>query len=353
MGKGRHSRRMNRDTANPSTPETSKPQRPRRRTWKRWVVYSFVGLIAVGSISAAMVVRFLQPQNHFKAGSIPVIASPTPKQTGQTASLPVKPLHDGVFNMLLLGIDARYKGEPARTDTILLVHVNLIKHQYNVLSIPRDTRVYLPGWGETKITHAQYLGTVFGGGLPTGLKDITQAVSNFSGLQINYYAETSFWGMENLVNSIDGIEIYIPHQVNLQDFGAPPIPAGWQHLDGLRVHELVGERDSEPSGDFTRQQYQEEVLVAIAKKLLRPDSLPKLPAFVRSVPKYLTATNMSTADMLSVALSLRGFNSDEVHYYQVPGYPATMMDPVLKMPLDYWIANRRAVQRIVTKHFGN
>jgi len=328
----------------------------RRTTRLRLIVITVASVLIIAGAAFATSFYLLQPSQHFRAAQLPVLANPQSSDlpgdaTSQVqAQLPVPKPKDGSFNVLFLGIDSLAPSDPGHTDTIIVVHINLITHQYHAMSIPRDTRMYLPGYGMTKITHAQYLGTVKGG-LSQGIKDIVQAVSNFTGLQINYYAETSFGGLESLVDAVGGIDLYFPSEVNLQTFNVPPLPAGEQHLNGLQVHEVVGERDSLPNGDFGRQKVQEEVLLALGHKILSPANLFHISSLLKSLQQYLVATNMSTMDAVTIALNMQKFSSSQVHYYQVPGHGATMPDPVVGTNLDYWIPDLPAVKQIIKDHF--
>jgi len=56
--------------------------------------------------------------------------------------------------MLIMGIDARSLGEDARSDTLIVARIDPPQKRVTLLSIPRDTRVEVPGYGETKINAA-------------------------------------------------------------------------------------------------------------------------------------------------------------------------------------------------------
>ena len=62
----------------------------------------------------------------------------------------------GGTTMVLFGLDAA--GLPAHSDTIMLMHFDAKHHKINQLSIPRDTLVNVPGYGQAKITEAMWYG---------------------------------------------------------------------------------------------------------------------------------------------------------------------------------------------------
>ncbi|WP_303802748.1 LCP family protein, partial [Alicyclobacillus macrosporangiidus] len=157
--------------------------------------------------------------------------------------------------------------------------MDIPKHDYEVLSIPRDTRVNLPGYDETKITHANYLAELKGSE-SAGIQATLQAVSDLTGLTINYYAETDYWGLQDIVDAVGGISMDVPVDVKLthpwyhEDYGKV-IPKGEHFLDGKMVTEIVHERYSLPDGEFDRQRLQEAALVGIAKQVLQPGNVTK------------------------------------------------------------------------------
>lgn len=316
----------------------------RKRRWPKMVGFGLLGFIVVLGICGGIFYWELQPKNHFN--KVPVLAGSNASGADQS----------GVFNVLVLGVDTSNPQEPARTDSIMLVHVNLVDHKYDVLSIPRDTRVYLPGYGETKITHANYLGEINGGNVKKGALDTIQAVSELTGLPINYYAETSFSGLKDIVDAVGGVDMYIPFSVRLQPSlqvpGEPTVlDKGYHHLNGQMVVNLSRERMTLQEGDFARQQLQEQALIALAKKICRPSEAPNLPNVISKLSGFLVDTNMSYQDMISLALGASGFSSDQVHYYQVPGESGYFHDPVVGTQLYYWVPDKVKLNQIIQEHF--
>ncbi len=101
----------------------------RRHFFRRFILILAV-LIAAGTTVAAFEMHRLNPLNHFN--NLKTVGG-DPSEVKQKA---------GAFNVLLIGNDERKKNSTAsHTDSMVLIHVNLNKHTYNLLSIPRDTRV--------------------------------------------------------------------------------------------------------------------------------------------------------------------------------------------------------------------
>ncbi|WDL95270.1 LCP family protein [Alicyclobacillus sp. ALC3] len=364
---------MNKGPTDHSRRDTVKQKR-KKPTWKRLLAYTGIGIAAVVVVAAGLgfyEYQRLQPKNHFK--NLPTVA-PTGTVTAanttfstisskSTASKPTSSEAPGVFNVLLFGSDARPTGSgsglsvaDSHTDSIILIHVNLNTHQYNMLSIPRDTRVYMPGFGHTKITSVQILAQTKLGP-KQGTLYAVQFISKFTGVPINYYAETNYWGLQAMVNAIGGITMNLPFPVTLthpwytQDAGMK-FSAGPHFLNGRLVAEVVHERFSVPGTDYGRQKLQAAALKGIAKAVMQPSNLTKLPQLSRSVSQYLMDTNMTPQDFISIGLGVKGdFHSSQIHYYQVSGKGELIYNDPLGAMDDEIILNMNQLKQIIHAHF--
>ncbi|MCI1880941.1 MAG: LCP family protein [Sporolactobacillus sp.] len=319
----------------------------RRHFFRRFILILAV-LIAAGTTVAAFEMHRLNPLNHFN--NLKTVGG-DPSEVKQKA---------GAFNVLLIGNDERKKNSTAsHTDSMVLIHVNLNKHTYNLLSIPRDTRVNIGGGVYTKLTSVQYVSQLKNG-TKQGIIDAVQAVSRLTGVPINYYAETNYWGLKDMVDSIGGIDMKLPFRVRLthpwdKSFSGKVYEVGTHHFDGKTATEVVHERYSLPGTDYGRQQLQEAALMAIAKKVMQPANITKLPALSRALPQFLTATNMSSEDMLSAALGAKGnFHPEkQIKYRQVKGTNARMYDDVLKSYNDQLILPKEELNVVIEKYFSD
>jgi LCP family protein required for cell wall assembly len=295
----------------------------------------------------------LSPQNHFKN-----LAAIGVKGNSNSA-LSKYNEKSGVFNVLLIGSDARKGDTASHTDSMLLIHADMDNHTYNILSLPRDTRVYMQGYGYTKLTSVQYISQA-AHGKKQGTIDAVQAISNLTGVPINYYAETNFGGLQDMVDSIGGINMDVPYDVTLthpwyKRNKNKVITKGIHFLNGEMVTEVVHERDSVPGTDYGRQQLQEAALIGIAKQVMQPANLTKLPALSKSLSKFLIATNMTTSDMVSVGLGAKSdFQpSKQMHYRQVQGKNEVMYDDILKANNDEAVLDPLQLKNVIQKYFNN
>lgn len=327
----------------------------RRRRGLRYALLVLVIFIFGATGAGAYEYHRLSPQNHFK--NLKAIGES--KSASTTSSKPKIKEKSGVFNVLLIGSDARKGDSASHTDSMVLIHADLTNHTYNLLSIPRDTRVYMEGYGYTKLTSVQYISQVHNG-KKQGIIDAVKAISHLTGVPINYYAETNYWGLQDMVNAIGGIKMDLPFKVTLthpwykQDKNMT-FSAGVHSLNGKMVTELVHERDSVPGTDYGRQKLQEAALIGIAKKVMQPSSIKNLPGLIHSMSKFLVATNMTKEDMASMALGVKSdfHPKKQIHYRQVKGKSEVMYDDILQANNDEVILDPGQLKSVIKKYFTN
>ena len=259
-----------------------------------------------------------------------------------TPTLPASP----AFNMLILGIDAR-KDEPSRSDAMILANINPKARKAVLISIPRDTRVEIPGVGYTKINHAHVLGEIKGGN-HQGTMASLQAVSNLLNCDIHCYIKVNFEGFKNFIDSIGGVDIELEEPVKLT-FAGVTLPAAKQNLDGDTALKLVRERFSLPDGDFGRQKLQYLLLQALAKKLLAPKYIPRIPGLISQVRHNVLDTNLTETDAVSLAWMLKGISSGDVTHLSVPGHPGYAFDPLVKSEVYYWVPDTDKTASLLSK----
>ncbi len=186
------------------------------------------------------------------------------------------------INVLLLGTDAR-PDDPSspRTDTMIVLTLDPNSQTAGILSLPRDLWVPIPGSGvSSKINMAYVIGEdqAYPGGGAQLAKD---TVSSFIGQPVPYYARVNFRGFEEIIDLIGGIEIVVPVTIHDEayptaDYGVETfhLDAGPQHLDGETALKYVRTRNVD--SDYGRARRQQQVIRAVADKVLRADMVPTL-----------------------------------------------------------------------------
>ena len=148
-----------------------------------------------------------------------------------------------------------------RTDTIMLLHIPR-SGQAQLVSIPRDSYVEVPGFGMDKINAAFAYG---------GPKLLAQTVEGNTGLHIDHYAEIGMGGLANVVDSVGGVDICVAEPIN-DPLAGIDLQEGCQKLEGSDALGYVRTRAT-AMGDLDRVQRQREFFAALLDKITSPATL--------------------------------------------------------------------------------
>jgi len=221
-----------------------------------------------------------------------------------------------VARILLLGEDdsgARTKSG-GLSDTIFLISVNLDTKQVAGISIPRDTRVDLNGYGGIcKINSAIKLG---------GPSLTCLAIEDLTGIRPDYYLKTNLDGFKKTVDLVGGVDLYVEKNMHYDDnWGNLHIhlKKGRQHLNGKDAMGYVRFRHDK-LGDITRMERQQKFLRALAKKALTPQNLPSLPKIIDSVWDNIE-TNLTTKDLITLAKLVGELEGGQIKAATLPATP--------------------------------
>ncbi|MBX6351504.1 MAG: LCP family protein [Clostridia bacterium] len=196
---------------------------------------------------------------------------------------------DARVNVLLLGHDvtqlANGRRQASRSDTIMVASFDPLTREVDLLSIPRDTMVEIPGRpGRDKINAAHAYG-----GADLALK----TVDAFLGVDIPDYVDVGVEGFQKIVDELGGVDVYVPFDMNYDDPAQDlhiHLKKGWQHLDGYQAMGFVRDRYDDPRNDFGRIDRQHAFLVAMAQKALEPANWPRVPSLVATLARYVRTT---------------------------------------------------------------
>ena len=214
------------------------------------------------------------------------------------------PLNAQPLTILLLGVDRRSdESGPARSDSMILAGFRPDAGRASLLSIPRDLWVTIPGVGEQRINAAM----VFGHD-PANASSAPQltvdTVEQAFRRPVDRYVVVDFQTFVRLVDALGGIEIDVPEAIvdteyPTPDYGVTTIrfDPGPQVLDGEQA--LVYARTRHDDSDFGRSERQQQVIGAIATKLLDPATWLRAPQVVQ-VLRSGVQTDLTSADALSV-----------------------------------------------------
>jgi polyisoprenyl-teichoic acid--peptidoglycan teichoic acid transferase len=295
--------RPKRGSGRPARPRSTRkgPVRPPWRRALRWVGIGFsVFLLWVAAWSLAGYFSF---RDGVKAANKRLPASAERQLSGQGGLLLTKPT-----TVLLLGTDTRPgKGQQGlrHSDSMMLVRTDPDHQRLYYLSIPRDLYVDIPGYGADRINTSYQVG---------GAALAIRTVRNFTGIDIDHVAVVDFQRFKELIDSIGGIDINVPHAIRSNRFECPYDAArcaswdGWrfakgrQHMDGRRalVYSRIRENRLDASdNDITRAERQQQVTQAIADKLIGVGTFLRMPFNGDELLRPL-ATDLSANQLLQL-----------------------------------------------------
>jgi len=243
--------------------------------------------------------------------------APAPNASGEAAI----PMPESQISILLLGSDERADDkEPPRTDTMLLLTLDLEHRTAGMISLPRDLWVPIPGYDiTTKINTAYVIGEKRGypGGGTQLAKD---TVSSFVGRPIEHYLRINFNGFVRFVDLIGGIDIVVPQTIHddqypTANYGIETfhLDAGPQHLNGEVALKYVRTRNVD--SDYGRAARQQQVIQAVIDKVTQADMIPTLVAKLPQLSATMrdsVSTDMSPAAAVQIAQYVRQNSFREV-----------------------------------------
>lgn len=300
----------------------------RKIRWMRLFLVLFVFFIMITAITGAAAYAYF------------TFFGTAPASGGTTAGKPAETINKRI-NILILGLDdgdVDQSSAPKRSDTIIVASINPQDGTINLLSIPRDTRLAIPGHkGMDKVTHAHAYG---------GAQLTKRAVEDFLNIPIDYYIEAEWQGFMKAVDILGGVDLYVERDMNYDDPYANlsiHLTKGYQHLDGEKAGEYVRFRHDE-LGDIGRVQRQQRFLKALSEEMFQFGTIFKLPALTSTLRQYV-ATDMSPFTMLKLANTVKGFSEKGVHTEMLPGKFATIEG------LSYWVPDQDQSKKLVDSLF--
>jgi LCP family protein required for cell wall assembly len=215
------------------------------------------------------------------------------------------------INILIVGCDEIEN--QGRADTIVLLSISPKTKNVLILSIPRDTRVEIPGRGMNKINHAYAFG---------GKELISKTVSSFLDIPINFYVIVDFIKFVNIIDELGGVEINIEKEMHYIDKAGGlniNLYPGKQILDGEKALQYIRFRHDN-LGDLGRIKRQQKLVEALINKMMNLDSVKKIPQILEGLKTYLE-TDIKLQDAVALANLFKRVSQDKFIIETVQGNP--------------------------------
>ncbi len=232
-----------------------------------------------------------------------------------------------VWNILLLGSDSdnKFNFPVVLTQVMMVIHIDTIHNTVTMVSIPRDSWVYVPGFGMHKIDQAFYLGAQERNNFDDGVRLARLTIEKDYGIPIDRYAWVGLQGFINVINTLGGVDIDVTHPIvddtypkdvgsnasNPYDYQRLYLAPGPQHLNGEQALEYVRSRHADLTGDIGRTQRQQQVLEALKQKLSITSLITNLPQLLADLNGYVY-TDLSEQEMIGFANFGRNFPTNAI-----------------------------------------
>ncbi len=308
---------MPNDLKSRQTQTEARRSAPKSRLWPKILLFLFI----LGSLTGAA----LMGRNMALYGSV----------WGQGES-------GNRINILLVGIDdgelADPKNSPHRSDSMLLMGIHKGTGAVSLLSIPRDTRVAIPGHSSND---------KFGHSFAYGGIDLTIAtLQDFLKIPVHYYAVADWQGFIRVVDALGGVDLNVEADMNYEDPYANlkiHLKKGFQHLNGQQSGQYVRFRHDE-MGDIGRVARQQKFLKALATQAIRPGNIIRLPQIMNIIGESVQ-TNMTPWTFQKIFVALPSLKNNKIQADMVPGNFANIGG------VSYWAPDPGETRKVVERLF--
>ncbi|SFK92360.1 LCP family protein [Geodermatophilus ruber] len=232
---------------------------------------------------------------------------------------------------LLVGSDTRAHAEEGvadggRSDAIMLARFSADRAHAQLISIPRDSWVDIPGHGMNKINAAY----AFGG--PTLL---IQAVEQLTDVRVDHYVAIDFDGIIQVTDDLGGVDVAVAETTS---YGPYTFEAGVNHLDGDEARWYLAQRYDLPGGDFDRVRRQQQYLQSMFGKLFSSDTFTdpgRLDSALLAVTSAVAVDEgLGNGELVSLAYSLRNLRPENIDFFTAPVLGTGMEGPASVVYLD-------------------
>jgi len=217
-------------------------------------------------------------------------------------------------NVLILGVANNL------SDTIMIASYDMENDKVHMISVPRDTYYPRKGYNQTA---QKKINAIYG---TDGAEGLVKAVENITSLDINYYIQFDYEAVEAIVDSIGGIEVEVPNDMNYDD-----------PIDNLHIHFKKGQivKNGEDivkllrwrknnkgggykDGDLGRIRMQQQIVKLGIEKLLKGNIVSSFLKLQGPIKEYVR-TNMTVNEMMYFVKKAKNINSENIYFLTAPG----------------------------------
>lgn len=232
------------------------------------------------------------------------------------------------LSFVIVGLDTRKNIGMMNTDVLMVAVANPVTHKMTMVSLPRDTRVQIPGYpGYHKINEVFALGEDMRKRAESKKEPVTEngmtllkkTVEHMLGISVGHYVQLDFEGFSAVIDKLGGVQVNVDRDLvyELPQEGIyRRLNKGTQVLNGEQAlgfvrHRLDKRGPAYYSSDFDRNRRQQEVIKAVADKVVSLDGLSNLTDLLDTVGKHIR-TDLSKDQIKGLALDFGKLSSDQI-----------------------------------------
>ncbi|MEH6940814.1 LCP family protein [Bacillus sp. JJ722] len=284
----------------------SKKVRRKKKRWRKVLLFFMILLLALGGCAAYIVYEATKAANN----------SYNELSRGEKSKLRDEAVRFGKepASILLLGVeDYASGGKGGRADSIMVATFNPDSKSMKLMSIPRDTKVYIPSKDQYAKINSSY---------NDGKDSTIETVEEFLDIPIDFYATVNFEGFKSIIDEIGGVTVDVPFDFWEYTDTYPRekiyYEEGKQTLNGEEALGYARMRKRDPNGDFGRADRQKEIVKASFDALIKPQNLLKIDDIASHVGDNVE-TNLKVTDLLAFTTKFKSFSSKDIQTLTLEG----------------------------------
>ncbi|MGY1698667.1 LCP family protein [Geodermatophilus sp. SYSU D00766] len=290
------------------------PRAGRRRGLRRFLTALAV-LLAVGVAVVGGGLWYLTDRYAGNIDRVTDVFADLDEEARPAPATPAQAAGAAPVTFLLVGTDSRGSADEGiaqggRSDAIMLARFSGDRRHAQLVSIPRDSWVEIPGHGMDKINAAYAYG---------GPSLLIATVEQVTGVRIDHYVAIDFEGVVEVTDALGGVDVVVAETTTR---GPYTFEAGVNHLDGDQARWYLGQRYGLQGGDFDRVRRQQQYLEAVFGQLSASGALSdpgRLDAALLAVTRAVAVDDtLGNADLLGLAYSLRDLRPEDVDSFTAP-----------------------------------
>jgi len=287
---------------------------PRRRTLRRVLIsLGILGLVLALVVGGGL--WFLTDRYAGNIDRVTNVFSGLDEQNRPAPATPEQQASAAPVTFLLVGSDTLDHPEPGetpggRSDAIIVARFSADRKHAQLVSIPRDSWVDIPGHGVSKINASYAWG---------GPSLLIQTVEQLTKVRIDHYVAIDFDGLTKVTDDLGGVDVMVAATTRN---GPYTFPAGLNHLNGDQARWYLGQRHGLEAGDFDRVKRQQQYLRSMFSKLFSSNTFTdpgRLDSALLAVTKSVKIDDtLGNGDLLSLAYSMRDVTPDRIDFFTAP-----------------------------------